>query len=589
MNDDIRQTKADPSAATDVEGDGQSRGRPASGDLDRPGSDETFGSSPGMNHWRESVISHPGLNERGNVFFAAIEMTRMPMILTDPNQPDNPIVFANKAFLDLTLYEESEVLGRNCRFLQGANTDREAVAALRDSVNTGGSIALEILNYKRDGTPFWNAVFIGPVFDQQGKLAYQFASQLDVTRRRNSEQSFRQAQKMESIGQLTAGLAHDFNNLLQVVNGNLELLSSSIDGAKAKRYIENARSAADRGAKLTRQLLAFARKTRLTPKPTDLSQLVASFVDVIESSLGSQVHLQLNLRRRLPRVMVDGEQLEMALLNVLMNARDAMPDGGLVTLSTSQIHLNGDSAARQLPEGDYVALEVKDEGTGMTPEVIERATEPFFTTKTQGKGTGLGLAMASGFVQQSRGRLEIESQPGEGATLRFLFPVTRDVEEEGERPPERHVAVTENRSSKAEHLLVVEDSAEVLELAVEILGAAGYRVTTAESGEIALRLFEKAEPGTFDLLFTDLVMPGGINGLLLADKVRERDPDIGILLTTGYNEELVIAGPDRPHKDVLGKPYRRSELLDRVRQALNNRAHHADARRTMSDYGAAEA
>ncbi|GAA4025127.1 hybrid sensor histidine kinase/response regulator [Sphingomonas swuensis] len=590
MSEDVRQTEADPDAATDIEGGGQSRGRPAEGLLDSGRGDETFGDSRGLNHWRESVISHPGLDERGNVFFAAIEMTRMPMILTDPNQPDNPIAFANKAFLDLTGYEESEVLGRNCRFLQGANTDREAVAALRETVNAGGSIALEILNYKRDGTPFWNAVFIGPVFDQQGKLAYQFASQLDVTRRRNSEQSFRQAQKMESIGQLTAGLAHDFNNLLQVVNGNLELLSSCVDGERAKRYIDNARTAADRGAKLTRQLLAFARKTRLSPKPTDLSHLVSDFVDVIESSLGSQVQLQLNLRRRLPRVMVDGEQLEMALLNVLMNARDAMPGGGLVTVATSHVHLNGDSAARQLPEGDYVALEVRDEGEGMTSDVIERATEPFFTTKTQGKGTGLGLAMASGFVQQSRGRLEIESAPGAGATLRFLFPVARDQDEDGdERAPERQVAVIENRSRDAEHLLVVEDSAEVLELAIEILEAAGYRVTTAESGEIALRIFEKAQPGTFDLLFTDLVMPGGINGLMLADKVREQDPEIGILLTTGYNEELVIAGPDRPHKDVLGKPYRRSELLDRVRQALNNRAHLSEARRIPSDYGSAEA
>jgi CheY-like chemotaxis protein len=288
--------------------------------------------------------------------------------------------------------------------------------------------------------------------------------------------------------------------------------------------------------------------------------------------------------------MVDGEQLEMALLNVLMNARDAMPDGGLVTLTTRQVHLSGDSAARELPEGDYVALEVSDEGTGMTPDVIERATEPFFTTKTQGKGTGLGLAMASGFVQQSRGRLEIESEPGKGATMRFLFPVTREEEDANvERPLHHQVSPTESRSTKAEHLLVVEDSAEVLELAVEILGAAGYRVTTAESGEAAMRIFNKAAPGTFDLLFTDLVMPGGINGLMLAEQVRERDPDIGILLTTGYNEELVIAGPDRPHKDVLGKPYRRSELLDRVRQSLNNRAQLGDARRKTSDYGAIEA
>jgi len=582
----VRSVESDPDQATDSEGGGQSRGRPAGGKLDGDEGSNTFGSSPGMNHWRESVISRPGLEDRGNVFFAAIEMTRMPMILTDPNQPDNPIAFANKAFLDLTGYEESEVLGRNCRFLQGANTDRETVAALREAVVTGGSIACEILNYKRDGTPFWNAVFIGPVFDESGKLVYQFASQLDVTRRRNSEQSFRQAQKMESIGQLTAGLAHDFNNLLQVVNGNLELLSSCIDGDRGKRYIDNARSAAERGAKLTRQLLAFARKTRLAPKPTDLSQLVTSFIDVIESSLGSQVHLQLNLRRRLPRVMVDPEQLEMALLNILMNARDAMPGGGVVTIATRAITLNGDAPSRQLPEGDYVALEVSDEGEGMSADVIERATEPFFTTKSQGKGTGLGLAMASGFVQQSRGRLEIESEPNQGALLRMLFPVSRDQQDRG---PERHFAVIESRGQPVEHLLVVEDSAEVLELAVEILEAAGYRVTTADSGEAALKLFEGTTPGTFDLLFTDLVMPGGINGLMLADQVRERDPDIGILLTTGYNEELVIAGPDRTHKDVLGKPYRRAELLDRIRQALNNRSEQHNVRRTPSDYGAVQA
>lgn len=590
MDDEIRTSGSDPDKATDTEGGGQSRGRPAEGVLDTSSETSTFGSSPGMNHWRESVISRPGLDERGNVFFAAIEMTRMPMILTDPNQPDNPIAFANKAFLDLTGYEEGEILGRNCRFLQGANTNRETVAAIREAVESGGSIAAEILNYKRDGTPFWNAVFIGPVFDESGKLAYQFASQLDVTRRRNSEQAFRQAQKMESIGQLTAGLAHDFNNLLQVVNGNLELLASHIDGEKAKRYIDNARSAAERGAKLTRQLLAFARKTRLSPKPTDLSALVTNFIDVIESSLGSQVHLQLNLRRRLPRVMVDPEQLEMALLNILMNARDAMPTGGVVTIATRAVHLNGDAPARQLSEGDYVALEISDEGTGMSDDVIERATEPFFTTKSQGKGTGLGLAMASGFVQQSRGRLEIESRLGEGALLRMLFPVSRDQEDEiSERPADKQVAISENRGQAVEHLLVVEDSAEVLELAVEILGAAGYRVTTADSGEAALRLFDRTPPGTFDLLFTDLVMPGGINGLMLADEIRKRDPAIGILLTTGYNEELVIAGPERPHKDVLGKPYRRSELLDRIRQSLNNRAQIANVRRTPSDYGAVEA
>lgn len=588
MTSEYRSSDDDQSKATDVEGDGQSRGVPAAGAMDLAGGD-TIGNSVGLNHWRESVITHAGLNERGNVFFAAIEMTRMPMILTDPNQPDNPVVFANKAFLDLTGYEESEILGRNCRFLQGANTDRDSVAELRKAVNSGGSVALEILNYKRDGTPFWNAVFIGPVYDQEGKLAYQFASQLDVTRRRETEQAFHQAQKMESIGQLTAGIAHDFNNLLQVVNGNLELLSSSVDDDRANRYIQNARSAADRGAKLTRQLLAFARKSRLSPQPTDLSQLVQDFVEVIESSLGRTIHLQLNLRRRLPKVLVDAEQLEMALLNILVNAKDAMPTGGEISITTRLCHLNGDAAARGLAPGDYVAIEVKDEGTGMPVEVRERAIEPFYTTKKEGKGTGLGLAMASGFVQQSRGRLEIESEPGAGALIRLIFPLSAS---QDDAPPEQQrlgpIATSETRSGGPEHILLVEDSAEVMELARDILVAAGYRVTTADNGEQALRILEAAQPGTFDLLFTDLVMPGELNGLRLAEAATMHDPAIGILLTTGYNEELVVSGPDRPQRDVLGKPYRRSELLDRARQALNNRSV-AGERRTPSDYGSAEA
>ena len=588
MSDDVRSERSDPSLATDVEGGGQSRGVPAGGKVDLPQPD-TMGNSVGMNHWRESVISYPGLDERGNVFFAAIEMTRMPMILTDPNQNDNPIVFANKAFLDLTGYEEKEILGRNCRFLQGAMTDRETVAEIRKAVTEGASVAAEILNYKRDGTPFWNALFVGPVYDKEGRLAYQFASQLDVTRRRNTEQAFHQAQKMESIGQLTAGLAHDFNNLLQVVNGNLEVLSSCVDGERAKRYVENARAAAERGAKLTRQLLAFARKSRLEPKPTDLTQLVSSFVEVIESSLGHSIDLQLNLRRRLPKVMVDPEQLEMALLNILMNAKDAMPAGGTVTISTRALHLNGDADARQLSSGDYVTVEVRDEGAGMKPEVVNRAIEPFFTTKKEGKGTGLGLAMASGFVQQSRGRLEIESKVDQGTLIRMLFPVSQLQETEGRSSHHERASMSpEVTTSTAEHILVVEDSAEVLELATEILTAAGYRVTTAECGELALRLFDQARPGTFDLLFTDLVMPGGMNGLMLAEEVTKRQPEIAVLMTTGYNEELVASGPTPLAKDVLGKPYRRSELLDRLRQSLNNR-HHDKERRRPSDYGAAEA
>ena len=569
----------------EIEGDGQSSGTPAQGSMD-VGAREPI-ETRGLHHWREATITEPGLNDRGNVFFAAIEMTRMPMILTDPHQPDNPIVFANKAFLDLTLYEEAEVLGRNCRFLQGAQTDRGMVGQMRDAVAEKDSVALEVLNYRRDGSPFWNAVFIGPVHDTSGNLLYFFASQLDVTRRRESEKASLQAQKMEAVGQLTAGLAHDFNNLLQVVNGNLELATARVEDERTLRYLQRASGAAGRGAKLTGQLLAFARKSRLDPRPVDISACVNGFADVMESALGKQIELQLSLRRNLPKAVLDPEQFEMAVLNIAINARDAMPEGGMLELVTGRVRLNGDAASRGLVPGEYISVEARDEGEGMPPHVIDRATEPFFTTKTTGKGTGLGLAMASGFVQQSRGRLEIESEVGRGTTVRMLFPVAAADAVEPETPPRATILATPETVAPVEHILVVEDSPDVLALSKEILEEMGYKVSTAESGEEALTLFKSLEPGSIDLLFTDLVMPGGINGIVLAEKVSQLAPGLPVLMTTGYNEELAIEGPQASGLDVLGKPYRRSDLLDRVRQSLNQRGV-TQQRRHPSDYGSAE-
>ena len=216
----------------------QATGEPA-GNLKDPTSYSPTGNK-GQHHWKSSTVAEPGLDQRGTVFFAALQMTRMPMILTDPRQDDNPIVFSNKAFLDLTGYEEAEVVGRNCRFLQGADTDRETVRELREAVAAEEAISIEILNYRRDGSAFWNAVFVAPVYDADGQLIYFFASQLDVTRRRSSEQAFRQAQKMEAIGQLTAGLAHDFNNLLQVVAGNLDMLQGDALTDRQHRLVANA-------------------------------------------------------------------------------------------------------------------------------------------------------------------------------------------------------------------------------------------------------------------------------------------------------------------------------------------------------------
>lgn len=561
----------DPGSDLDIQGMGnrQSAGQPANGTIE---SDTSLTGGPGIHHWRESFISEPGLSQRGNVFFAAVEMTRMPMILTDPNLDDNPVVFANRAFQDLTGYAEGEIVGRNCRFLQGPNTDRETVAELRSAVEDHRAISVEILNYRRDGTPFWNACFVGPVFDREGRLLYFFASQLDVTRRRSSEQAFRQAQKMEAIGQLTAGLAHDFNNLLQVITGNLDLLGPHQQDDRTKRLLRNAQRAADHGAKLTRQLLAFARKTRLEPKVTDLNSLVLEFGNLLGSAVGSTVDVQFNLRPRLPLCMVDPVHLEMALLNVVINARDAMPRGGTVTVATAPLHLNGDAGAHRLPPGDYVVLSVQDEGAGMPPHVLERATEPFFTTKEAGKGTGLGLAMVHGFVQQSLGRLELDSTLGHGTTIRMLFPAaTNAAHRMAPRLEDATAAASAAQPAPPSVILVVEDNEDILELAREYLEAQGYGVVVASDADQALSLLSD-ERSKVDLLFTDLIMPGSMNGIALAEQVRRLRPNLPVLFTTGYNEDLVADGDLAAGMDLVGKPYRRSELLERVRSALNRPA-----------------
>ncbi len=538
----------------DPQGDGQSVGVPADGQLE--GSAYNPLGNPGLRHWQASYIDKAGLEDRGNIFFAAVEMTRMPMLVTDPRQPDNPIVFVNRAFLDLTLYDEQDVIGRNCRFLQGPQTDPATVAEIRAAVAEERAVALDILNYKADGTPFWNALYLGPIFDHEGHLLYFFASQMDVTERRATEQSSMQAQKMEAIGQLTAGMAHDFNNLLQVINGNLELALLGLGGnPNAGEPIRRAQRAAMKAGRLTQQLLTFARKQRLEPRRVNLNTLLVEFSEMLVRTLGDKVEMHLDLKPGLPYCTLDPTHLEMALLNVLINARDAMPQGGKVKVGTSLLRHGGE-------DGSHVVICVIDEGEGMSPEVMRRATEPFFTTK--GPGTGLGLAMVHGFVQQSRGRLEIDSTPGEGTTVRMVFPVADGA---ADAPGSAHApAATAEEEAARPRILVVEDNEDVRELAETMLGAAGYAVVSASSGERALELLDGGKK--IDLLFTDVIMPGGMNGLQLAERVRERRPETPILITTGYMEELPSPTGRTQPLDVLSKPYRQEELLSRVRAIL---------------------
>ncbi|WP_151636110.1 histidine kinase famiy protein [Noviherbaspirillum aerium] len=559
------------SKTLDTNESAEAAGVPAAGQLE--GSDYNPLGNPGMKHWQAAYVARPGLEERGNIFFAAVEMTRMPMLVTDPNQEDNPVVFINRAFLDLTGYTEEQVLGRNCRFLQGPETNRDTVAEIRNALQEQRAVAVDILNYKADGTPFWNALFVGPIFDANGKLLYYFASQLDITRRRISEQSYLQAQKMEAIGQLTAGLAHDFNNLLQVISGNLEIAVDVLEpGGAAHEAVERAQMAAGKASKLTQQLLTFARRQRLEPKRVNLNSLVVEFSDMLVRTLGEKVDLHLDLKPGLPSCTLDATHMEMALLNVLINSRDAMPGGGRVTVATSVMHDKEKVARHSLDPGVYVVICVIDEGEGMTAEVVQRATEPFFTTK--GPGTGLGLAMVHGFVQQSHGRLEIESTPGEGTTIRMIFPVADRTAFELAATRSKPLANGPNWSPSAiigrQTIMVVDDSQDVRELAEAFLRSLGYRVLAAQSGEEALEMLERY--GSIDLLFTDIIMPGGMNGLQLMKRMRERQPDLPVLLATGYMEDLPRHNAESPGLNILAKPYRQADLAERVRAAIQKTA-----------------
>lgn len=532
-----------------------------------------FDSPPPFDGPRPTVRSSAAgrLDSHDDIFFAAVETTRMPMTVTDPHLPDNPIVFANNAFIQMTGYAREEIVGRNCRFLQGPDTDRAPIAEVRAAIDSRSQIATEVLNYRKDGSTFWNALFISPVYDPDGKLVYFFASQLDVSRRRDAEEGLRQAQKMEALGQLTGGIAHDFNNLLQIVTGYVEVIASQLekpelDRARAIRAVDNVRSASARAVTLTQQLLAFARKQRLEGRLVNLNGLVASLSEIADRTLGDQITVETDLASDLATCRIDPTQAEVALLNILINARDAMSasSGGTVRIRTRnrQISVEDATGYDGLMSGAYVSVCVEDSGSGMPREVLQRVLDPFFTTKEEGKGTGLGLSMVYGFAKQSGGTIHIESREGEGTTVELLFPAAAGEEQKSLQ----RVRSVERQGH--ERILVVDDRAEVAELARDMLEEQGYTVTVETTPLAALKRLQAGE--AFDLVFSDLVMPGGMNGVVLAREARRLRPRIRILLTTGYAEaSLERTDAGGTEFDLINKPYSRHDLTRRVRIVLD--------------------
>jgi nitrogen-specific signal transduction histidine kinase len=383
-----------------------------------------------------------------------------------------------------------------------------------------------------------------------------------VTERRELEARLRQAQRMEAVGQLTGGIAHDFNNLLTVIMGNAETLVERATNPTDRSLAEMTMTAAERGSELTNRLLAFARRQALNPKAIDVDALVAGMDGLLRRTLGEHVEIVRVPRGDLWPAFVDASQLEGALLNLCINARDAMPEGGRLTIETANVALD-DTYARNHEEvapGNYVMIAVSDSGVGMSQGVAARAFEPFFTTKEVGKGTGLGLSMVHGFVKQSGGHVKIYSEEGHGTTVKLYLPRASEADEVAEG------AASGAIEGGSERVLLVEDDDQVRAHVAAQVAALGYRVVAVATGAEALVALEK-EP--FDLLFTDVVIPGGMNGPQLAREVQKRAPVIHVLFTSGYTENAIVhQGRLDPGVHLLNKPYRRSDLALKMRQAL---------------------
>ncbi|MCP1470000.1 signal transduction histidine kinase/ActR/RegA family two-component response regulator [Sphingobium sp. OAS761] len=392
----------------------------------------------------------------------------------------------------------------------------------------------------------------------------------EAQEREVAQAQLRQVQKMESIGQLTGGIAHDFNNMLAIVIGSLDIarrrMGADVD-PRVIRSIDNATEGAQRAAQLTTRLLAFSRQQPLDPQPTDVNKLVGGMSELLRRTIGEDVRVESVLAGGLWRASIDANQLENALINLCVNARDAMPMGGHLTIETANGHLDDAYAAThsEVAAGQYVMVSVTDTGTGMPADVVERAFEPFFTTKGVGKGTGLGLSQVFGFVKQSHGHVKIYSEPGEGTTIKIYLP--RHYGEEVHAAFQAPHPGSLPRAKDDEIILLVEDEEQVRHMSVDSLRELGYTVVQASDGEQALEML--AIQPRIDLLFTDIVMPG-INGRILADRARETREDLKVLYTTGYTRNAIVHnGMLDPGVAFLPKPFTLEQLAHKVRQVLD--------------------
>jgi PAS domain S-box-containing protein len=476
----------------------------------------------------------------------------------------------NPAWTAILGHRPEEVVGRS--FLDFIWPDDAALTqhGLDNAVSVRNLTNFENRYRHKDGTPRW----ISWHTSVEDDIVYAYGRHITAEKEQaaalhQAEEALRQSQKMEAVGQLTGGIAHDFNNLLTGISGSLELLQARVIQGRVndlERYVTAAQGAAKRAAALTHRLLAFSRRQTLDPRTTNINRLIAGMEELIRRTVGPSVETEVVAAGGLWNTLADPNQIENALLNLCINARDAMPDGGRLTIETGNRWLDARAAReRDLPPGQYISLCVSDTGTGMTPEVIARAVDPFFTTKPIGMGTGLGLSMIYGFARQSGGQLRLYSEPGQGAMVCLYLP-RHHAQEDGDDHGAEQTLVP--RSEQGETVLVVDDEPTVRMLVTEVLEELGYRAIEAGDGAAGLRVLQSDT--RIDLLITDVGLPGGMNGRQLADAARQGRPRLKVLFITGYAENAVVGnGHLEPGMHVLTKPFAMETLASRIKDIIN--------------------
>lgn len=487
---------------------------------------------------------------------------------------DQRIQLFNKGAEKIFGYAAEEVLGQPLDVLlpeRFRDAHREHIEEFRNAPEASRLMTerRRIVGCRKDGSEFPAEASISKV-QTDGEIIFTVILH-DLSLREQREAQLRHAQGLQAVGQLTGGVAHDFNNLLAIIIGNLELAEEGLaNRPQLREPVLRAIAAADRGAALTARLLAFSRRQPLEPKVVDLNKLVVGMTELLQRTLGETIDIETVTAAGLWRCKVDPAQFENVLLNMAVNARDAMPEGGKLTVETANARLDDDYAAAhaEVTPGQYVMLAVTDTGIGMPPEIVERAFEPFFTTKDAGQGTGLGLSMIYGFVKQSAGHVKIYSEPGHGTTVRVYLPRSREPESVTvpDPPPE------DGEHESLETVLVVEDDAEVRQLATSMLKSLGYAALEAADANTALAVLEQRPDVA--LMFTDVVLPGGVNGAELARAAQARYAHLKVLYTSGYTDNAIIhKGVLDEGAEMIGKPFRKAALARKVRGILDRDRH----------------